>query len=147
MRTVTPAQLRPTLGRILLAGVAAGAASALLAVPLAWLLQRAVGSRFAELAPAHLTQACVVSALVGAIAYDALVRRAPRPAGAFTVVAFAVAVLYSLVVALNPPQPGFAAVAAPLHLLVAAVTALLLPMLAPSAHPPADQPQPRKARR
>lgn len=115
--------LRPSLPRCLLVGLVAGGAGSAVVIPTAWLLGTVSGRTYPEeLAPSHLAQATVLSALLGAVAFAILARWSRRPVLLFAVLTLGFAAAYSLVVAADPPAPQFAAVVAPLHFLVAIVS-------------------------
>lgn len=124
-----------SLRRSLAAGLGAGVVAAVLAAVAAQLLQRGAGRSYAELSAFQVAFVAALTNVVGGGAYALLARRTARPARWYAILALAVATLDTLMVAVAPPHPGFAALADPLHYLVAVVSLVLVPLLAGGGRP------------
>src|SRR6266404_5938902 len=100
-----------SLGRCVLAGLIAGAVSALLANLAALVLWRQFNQHFDELNWLSISRAAIISCVAGACVYAALVRWTNRPVLWFAIAGLAVATLDSVLVAMHPRAGEFARVA------------------------------------
>lgn len=99
----------------LFAGLVSGVVAAALAIVASLALQDLTGDHYDQLSPAG-----------GAISW-LLARRMARPARWFGVLAMAAAAIDTQFVFVSPPAHGFAAVAVPVHYIVALVAAVVIP--------------------
>jgi hypothetical protein len=125
-----------SLGRCILAGLVAGAASALLANLTALVLARQFNQTFDDLNWFSISRAAVISCVAGAFVYAGLARWTKRPVLWFVIAGLAVATLDSILVSMYPPAAGFARIANPLHFVVAISALVLIPLLAPALPQP-----------
>lgn len=117
------------LGRFVLAGAVAGVVAAVVAGVAGAILQAVVGRSYVELSAVPIAVASLVTCVVGGVVYYALSRWTRWPVAIFAAIALVVATLDTVFVTLNPPHPGFAVIANPLHYVVAVVAAVLIPLL------------------
>ena len=129
---------RPPLIRCLAAGLAAGVVGAVLAAIAAAVLQDATDRSFEELSTASVARSSLIGSVLGSLVYYGLARWTARPALIFAIIALVVATLLSIIIALAPPHPGFAAVANPLHYIVAVCAAIVIPIIARLGTAPRD---------
>jgi hypothetical protein len=128
---------RPTLGRCVLAGLNAGALATLLANLANLILSRQFNQSYDQLNWVSISRASMISCVLGAFVYAALLRWTNRPLLWFVLISLAVALLDSFFVSKYPPVAGIARIANPLHFVVAITALVVIPILAPAI------PQPR----
>jgi hypothetical protein len=127
-----------SLGRCILAGLIAGAISAVLANLAALVLTRQFNQHFPELNWFSISRAAVISCVAGAFVYAAFLRWTKRPVIWFVISGLIVATLDSVLLAMHPPVAGIARIANPLHFVVAITALVLIPTLAPALPQPTD---------
>ena len=132
-------QAGSSLGRCILAGLIAGAVSALLANLACLVLTRQFNQTFDQLNWFSISRAAMISCVGGAFVYVGLLRWTNRPVIWFVVLGLAVAALDSIVVSMHPPSAGIDRVANPLHFVVALTALVLIPILAPALPQPMDK--------
>lgn len=134
-----PDRSRSSLGRCILAGLIAGAVSALLANLAALVLSRQLNQTVDDLNWLSISRAAMVSCVAGGFVYAGLARWTKRPAIWFAIVGLAVAAVDSVLVAMHPSSASFARLANPLHFVVAITAIIIIPLLAPALPQPENQ--------
>ena len=113
-----PEQL--TLRRILKAGLIAGAITAVIANGALELLQSITNSKFEQINHISVTVSSFLANMLGALMFYLLFKKTDRPNLFYAIVAFMVAILDSVIIALNPSLPkDLIYIADPLHFIVA----------------------------
>ena len=129
------------MGRVVLAGLIAGAVGAVLGNVAVLILSRQFGQSFEQLNWFSVSRASMISCMIAAFVYSGLARWSKRPVVWFAAMGLAIAALDSVMVTLHPPEAGFDRIANPLHFVVAISALVLIPALAPAF------PQPQAGRR
>jgi hypothetical protein len=131
MSTIDPVHRRP--GRVLLAGTAAGATSAVVNIAYFLAYQAAVGREYPETGPGSIVASSLFPPIIGAAAALALSRYTARAGAIFAIVTLGITAL-TLLQAFSPEiadgvpkPPGFDALVLPMHLVVGATAAWAVP--------------------
>lgn len=117
------------LGRSVLAGLIAGVVGAALANLTFVILTRHFGPTSDQLNWFSITRASIIACFLGAFAYYAFARWTAHPVVWFVAAGLAVATVDSVLVALYPPDAGFARIANPIHFAVTFAALILIPTL------------------
>ncbi len=118
------------IGRYLLAGLIAGLVGGIISVVYGLIFQAVSGNSYAELAFYTILPFAIVISIIGALAYYGLNRFSRNPLPIFWGVGLGFAILSIVPNFTSPvnPTPGFAAASSPMHLIVALVCLIIVPM-------------------
>jgi hypothetical protein len=111
------------------AGLISGVIAAVLASLVSLALQAMTGDHYSELGVAPVALAALLTNLAGGGVYALLVRHTARPTAYFGALAGVLATLDTQLTIVTRHEAVFAAIAAPLHFIVAIVAAIAIPSL------------------
>jgi hypothetical protein len=119
----------PPLRTYLRAGFISGLVAAALASLVSLTLQAITGDHYSQLGVAPVAVAALLTSVAGGGVYWLLVRRTTRPVAYFAALALVLATLDTQLTIVTRHEAVFAAIAAPLHFIVAVVAVQAIPSI------------------
>ncbi len=115
------------ISKFLVGGLIAGVIAAVLANIVYAVYSGVTGYSFAELNVFTITLSAIIPNLIGALIYFALTRRTRQPNLIYAIIGIGFGILSVIPQFISPMYPHFAEATAPLHLIVAVVSVLVIP--------------------
>jgi Family of unknown function (DUF6069) len=119
-----------SIGTYLLGGLIAGVIAAVIANIYFLIFSGVTGYSYAELNIFSVTMASILPSIVGSLVYFGLTKITSKATAIFTTVGILFGVLSTIPSFIAPPNPapGFALATAPLHVVVAVVCVIVVPL-------------------
>jgi peptidoglycan/LPS O-acetylase OafA/YrhL len=115
------------ISKFLVAGLIAGIIAAVIANIVYAIYSGVSGYSFTEVNIFSITLASIIPNLIGGLIYYALTRRTRQPNLLYAIIVIGFGILSAIPQFISPMYPHFAEATAPLHLIVAVVSVLVIP--------------------
>jgi|GEM_PF-2373912 len=116
-----------SVSKFLVGGLIAGVVAAVIANIVYAIYSGVTGYSFAEVNVFSITLAAIIPNLLGGLIYYALVRRTRQPNLIYAIIALGFGILSVIPQFISPMYPHFAEATAPLHLIVAVASVVIIP--------------------